>query len=88
MENLIKPEELQTVFKDINMCQVASSNLIAIGYSAKYKALRVIFKNNTSYIYFNVEPEIWEHICKSESKGKSLNESIIRNKEKYKYIKL
>ena len=52
------------------------------------KVLRVIFKNNSSYIYTNVEPEVWQIIINSESKGKSLNENIVRHKEKYKYYKL
>ena len=50
--------------------------------------MRVIFKNKSSYLYFNVEPEIWDIVSKAQSSGKALNEHIVKHKEKYKYIKL
>lgn len=84
----INQQKLELILKDINMYKVYSSNILAIGYSEKYNVLRVIFKNNTSYIYFNVEPEVYENIKNSQSKGKTLNESVVRQKNKYKYLKI
>lgn len=80
--------DLQTILKDINMYKVASSNISALGYSPKMQVLRVIFSNNSSYLYFGVEPLIWELLAKSQSKGKFLTENITRRKDKYKYLKI
>lgn len=81
-------DNLEEIVKNIKMYKIASSNITALGYDENNKVLRVIFKNNSSYIYTNVEPEVWQIIINSESKGKSLNENIVRHKEKYKYYKL
>lgn len=81
-------DNLEEIVKNIKMYKIASSNITALGYDEINKMLRVIFKNNSSYIYTNVEPEVWQIIINSESKGKSLNENIVRHKEKYKYYKL
>lgn len=81
-------DNLEEIVKNIKMYKIASSNITALGYDENNKVLRVIFKNNSSYIYTNVEPEVWHIIINSESKGKSLNENIVRHKEKYKYYKL
>ena len=81
-------DNLEEIVKNIKMYKIASSNITALGYDENNKVLRVIFKNNSSYIYTNVEPETWQTIINSESKGKSLNENIVRHKEKYKYYKL
>ena len=81
-------DNLEEIVKNIKMYKIASSNITALGYGENNKVLRVIFKNNSSYIYTNVEPEVWQIIINSESKGKSLNENIVRHKEKYKYYKL
>ena len=81
-------DQIQEIVNSINMVRVFSTNLIALGYNTEKKILRVIFKGNSSYLYFNVEPDIWEIISQSESKGKTLRETIIKEKDKYKYIKL
>lgn len=81
-------DQIQEIVNSINMVRVFSTNLIALGYNAEKKILRVIFKGNSSYLYFNVEPDIWEIISQSESKGKTLRETVIKEKDKYKYIKL
>lgn len=81
-------DNLEEIVKNIKMYKIASSNITALGYDENNKVLRVIFKNNSSYIYTNVEPEVWQIIINSESKGRSLNENIVKHKEKYKYYKL
>ena len=80
--------DLQTILKGINMYKVASSNISALGYNSTTQVLRVIFSNNSSYLYFGVEPIMWELLAKSQSKGKFLTENIIKRKDKYKYLKI
>ncbi|WP_304393224.1 KTSC domain-containing protein [uncultured Clostridium sp.] len=79
---------LQELIKEIPMYKVASSNISALGYNSKRQVLRVMFSNNASYLYFEVEPAMWELLIRSQSKGKFLTEHITRHKEKYKYIKI
>lgn len=81
-------ENLQEIIKEIQMFKVYSTNIVALGYDESRKILRVIFKGNSSYLYFNVEPEVRENLKNSESKGRTLSESIIKQKDKYKYIKI
>ena len=71
----------------IQMHPVMSSNIVALGYDETDKVLSVIFKGGSTYLYANVEPEVWNLLANSPSKGKTLNEAIVRQKDKYKYIK-
>lgn len=84
----LTPEVIKQINDDIEMIPILSSNLTAIGYSEQYGVLKVIFKSKASYLYFNVEPEIFDKLKLSESKGKTLNESVVKHKEKYKYLKI
>ena len=84
----LSAEEIQELVKTIPMTKVFSTNIVALGYNKDKKVLRVIFKGNSSYLYFNVEEDIWNIIADSQSKGKTLNEQVVKQKEKYKYIKL
>lgn len=86
--NELGQEQLSQIVTNIKMTPVISSNIVAIGYDKENKILRVIFKGNSSYLYFNVEEEIYNNLAQSESKGKTLNESVVRHKDKYKYIKI
>jgi len=80
-------ENLSEIISQIPMYKVTSSNLEAIGYNPDKQVMRVIFKGGSSYLYYQVEPETWNMIINSESKGKTLNESVIKQKEKYKFIR-
>lgn len=86
--NELSEEQLSQIVTNIKMTPVISSNIVAIGYDKENKILRVIFKGNSSYLYFNVKEEIYNNLAQSESKGKTLNESVVRHKDKYKYIKI
>lgn len=86
--NELSQEQLSQIVTNIKMTPVISSNIVALGYDKENKILRVIFKGNSSYLYFNVEEEIYNSLAQSESKGKTLNESVVRHKDKYKYIKI
>lgn len=75
----------------IDLKPVLSSNVAKIGYDDKNKLLKVEFKNkvnNTTYIYADVDNETYKKIEESESKGKALNENIIKHKDKYRYYKI
>ena len=84
----MEPDNIEDIVKSIPMCKVYSKNILAIGYNKEKQIMRVIFQNKSSYLYYNVEPEIWEIISKASSTGKALNENVVKHKEKYKYIKL
>lgn len=80
--------DLPTILKSINMYKVSSSNISALGYNQKSHVLRVIFNNGASYLYFGVEPLIWDALAKSQSKGRFLTENITKRRDKYKFIKI
>lgn len=93
MENLTQEQllVLQEKAKLIEVKPVISNNILGIGYDTENKLLKVIFNSKNggnSYLYENVEPHIYEELEKSESIGKKLHELIIKNKEKYKYIRI
>lgn len=79
---------VNNIVSRIKLTPVISSNLVAIGYSEQDRVLEVMFKGGNKYIYFNVEPDVYNNLATSDSKGKTLNESIVRQKDKYKYLKL
>lgn len=80
--------DLQSIIKGINMYKVSSSNISALGYNSTTRVLRVIFNNGASYLYFGVEPLIWDALAKSQSKGRFLTENITKRRDKYQYIKI
>ena len=77
--------------KLIELKPVISSNVGGIGYDPENKLLKVAFKTKTGsniYLYEGVEQDVYDSLYQSESIGKKLNESIVRQRDKYKYIKL
>lgn len=84
----IEPNKLFEILNSINMKRIESSNVIGIGYNESSHIMRVIFNNLSSYLYFDVEPEVYKYIESADSKGKALNESVVKQKEKYKYFKI
>lgn len=77
--------------KLIELKPVISSNIGGIGYDPENKLLKVAFKTKTGsnmYLYEGVEQETYDSLYQAESIGKKLNESVVRQKEKYRYIKL
>lgn len=82
-------EELYNKGNLIKLNPVYSSNIKGIGYDSENSLMVVLFNSGSKYLYENVEPEIYKLITESsESVGKTLNECVVRNKEKYKYHKL
>ncbi|MBI3241558.1 MAG: KTSC domain-containing protein [Chloroflexi bacterium] len=49
---------------------VESSLIYAIGYDAGTKVLEVVLKNELTYQYDGVPPEVHEQFMQAESKGK------------------
>lgn len=87
-QEVLTPEQIKNIVDTTPLIQIVSSNIKALGYNENLKILRVMFKNGSSYIYENVEPEIWENLKTSQSKGKALNESVVRHKDKYRFTKI
>ena len=69
----------------INMLDVASSNIKAIGYSAFARVLQVDFLSGSRYRYLAVEPEIFKRFIDAQSKGQFLNREI---KRVYQYCRI
>lgn len=93
MENLTQEQliDLYEKAKLIELKPVISSNIGGIGYDAENKLLKVAFRTKTgsnTYLYEGVDQEVYDNLFTTESIGKKLNESIVRQKDKYKYIKL
>lgn len=87
MENITQ-EMINDIVHNTTLLPVNSTNIQAIGYNEQHNILRILFKNGGNYMYFNVEPQIFEQLKTSQSKGKTLNECVIRHKDKYKYLKI
>ena len=62
---------------------VGSSNIERIGY--KYGKLFVEFKSGVSYVYDNVDKEMYDALVSAESVGKLFNKTV---RMAYKYQKL
>ena len=93
MEDLTQEQlvALHEKAKLIELKPVISSNIGGIGYDPENKLLKVAFKTKTGstmYLYEGVEQEVYDDLFTAESIGKKLNESVVRQKEKYRYIKL
>ena len=67
------------------MYPVTSSNLLAIGYDPSNETLRIRFKNNTIYDFYNVPLKLYEGLMNANSKGKYFQAYI---KDKYPYNKV
>lgn len=84
--------ELTEKGKLIELKPVQSSNVAGIGYDAENCLLKVAFKNKTGtgaiYLYEAVDQATYDELISAESIGKKLNESIVRQKEKFKFIRL
>ncbi|TKK84577.1 KTSC domain-containing protein [Herbidospora galbida] len=49
----------------------------AAGYNQRTRQLRVRFRNGSRYVYFDVEPEIWEEFKATHSPGEFLDSEVI-----------
>ena len=60
---------------------VESSMINKYIYNFTTKSLKVEFNSGTLYEYTNVEPTLYDELCKAESTGKFFNEKIKNNFE-------
>ena len=78
--------------KLIELKPVISSNIGGMGYDEENKLLKVAFKTKTGsniYLYENVEKETYDLITTDKtSVGSALSKNVIKQKDKYRYIKL
>jgi hypothetical protein len=69
----------------IELKEVKSSNILAIGYDKDSKILHVKFVGNNVYEYSAVPTELFEAFSGSESKGKFFAANV---RGKFQYVKL
>lgn len=69
----------------MNMVQVKSTNLQAVGYDEQTKTLRILFQEGAMYDYFNVPASVHGALMEAESKGTFFQEHVIG---KFKYAKV
>lgn len=60
--------------------EVNSSNIKSVGF--ENGLMEIVFKNNKTYLYHDVEADIFEEMLKAESVGKYANQKIYK---KYAY---
>ena len=60
---------------------VDSSMINKVMFNFQSKTLKVEFTSGALHEYSNVDPEIYDELCKSESQGKFFNEKIKNNYE-------
>jgi len=71
---------------NIEMIQVASSNIESIGYDETEEIIKVKFLNGNEYIYMNVSnPTVFEELVSAVSVGAYFNRNI---KGVYPYEKI
>lgn len=69
----------------MDMIQVTSSNIAAIGYDSDSETLQVEFNNGTTYQYFDIPEQIFEGLREAGSVGGYLAAQIKGN---YRYSKV
>jgi KTSC domain len=69
----------------MNLIQVKSSNLAAVGYDKESRTLRILFQEGAMYDYYAVPSTIHDELMKSGSKGEFFQQHIIG---KFKYAKV
>ena len=70
----------------IEMINVQSSNLEAVGYDDKHNILVVEFKHGGTYQYISVDKSIYENLLLADSKGKFFDQYV--KKAGYQYSKV
>lgn len=64
---------------------VASSNVISVGYDESSQTLEVEFHSGSIYQYYNVSKNIYDEMMKAPSKGQFLSNQI---KNAYPYSRV
>jgi hypothetical protein len=61
----------------MQMIDVESSMLSAVGYDPATQTLRALFNSGKTYDYFEVPQEVYDQLIESDSKGHYMNDAII-----------
>lgn len=61
-----------------------SSQIKSVGYDSDTKVFEIVYKNNATYHYFDVAPELWQQAQSAPSIGKFYAQYI--KPHKYKLI--
>jgi KTSC domain len=69
-----------TVKKHRHHQHVTSSTVQSIAYDPTEKVMEVQFKSGALYEYLNIEPEMFDYVQSSPSKGKALHEVVKTHK--------
>ncbi len=69
----------------MDMIQVDSSNIAAIGYDNDSETLQIEFNNGTTYQYFDIPEQVFERLRDADSVGGYLAAQIKGN---YRYSKV
>ena len=67
---------------DREWIEVVSSNIKAVSYFKKNQELRIRFKNDSEYVYYQVPKTLFDDMINAESVGKFLNDFV---KPNYQY---
>ncbi len=68
--------EVTKMAQDIEMQEVSSSNVAAVGYDSDSSTLRVQFTNGSVYDYDGVSEEEYDSLVTADSVGSYLNSNI------------
>ena len=68
----------------IDMVEVKSSSLVAVGYDARHELLEVEFRSGAVYRYDRVLLEVYEELVAAESKGAFFNANI---RSHYRFVR-
>lgn len=61
----------------MNLIEVESSMIQAVGYDEETQVLRVVFNNGGLYEYYDVPSEIYDGLMQAESKGQYMRAMVI-----------
>lgn len=73
------------MYDEIEMTPISSSNIDSVGYDEDSQTLKVKFIKSGEYVYFNVEPAIFQGLRDASSVGSYFNVNI---KNFYSYEKI
>lgn len=65
----------------VNLVPCESSNIVAYGWVKD--EIWVLFKGNNLYCYYNQPKDKYDALCSAESKGKWVNEHLVKSGAKY-----
>lgn len=62
----------------MEIIQVTSTNISAVGYNKEKKQLRIVFKNGREFDYYDVPESVFQELVHSDSVGQYANQKIYK----------